>query len=579
MSVSRIYRKTRSLLQQKKVLFVLGSILVLGSIVRVYNISHHDAYTDEVLYGFRAIGMIDYVAAAHQTTPWQWFESVPAWAHLSFHDHPPLFFLVQHVTIGIFGETLFALRLPAIVFGVASVLLCFLIGKELFDKRVGVVASLLLAVQSYHVWVSRVGIQDGMAIFMILLTLLLYLWAYQHTDRWRWLVWGGVFGLALLTKYSTGIVLPMIFLHGIVYGYTRQQKICMLWSALAACIFFSPVLIYNALLFKTTGHFDFQFSAFLGQDVQEWAVRTGRSQTGNVGDKFLNFFRAMYQSNSIIFNSLTALAYGYMLIYKVRFKFKAHIFLLLSSVLMWMWFLVIGSTYRFVVMIIPFCVLTIAVSYVELWKRRTLRVVVGIVGACILLFELLFATNSFLMRTPALAHSFSQAQVREEVQYVGFRDIDAYLDHVLSGRMSAFSGEWKHQFQRDLQDNAIEEYERINATRYPLLIIYDSGINSIARLWLFHRRALYHGWLFMSDREFLALTGDQKEKFFRVQGIHDFLYITGADSKLSDMAFLYTPHVVNSWNQEMKQYLESNKNVPIEIPTQLGMPAFVAYWF
>ena len=123
----------------KKFLFF---IILLAAVLRLYGLGRGDAMGDEVLYSFRAIGPMDFDVAAQQTTPWEWFDSsvdsinpsqanlkqsspgqIPWWAKISFHDHPPLVFWVQHVFIKIFGENKFAFLLPSALFGILSVYL------------------------------------------------------------------------------------------------------------------------------------------------------------------------------------------------------------------------------------------------------------------------------------------------------------------------------------------------------------------------------------------------------------------------------------------------------------------------
>src|SRR3989344_5835332 len=119
---------------------VIIAILVLASVLRLAWLSFGDATTDEVLYAFRAIGMLDYDEANDQPTPLEWFDAAgPSWwTKLSFHDHPPLVFLVQHWSMRIFGESNFGFRLPSALFGVGSVSLLYLIGSLLYTRSVGV---------------------------------------------------------------------------------------------------------------------------------------------------------------------------------------------------------------------------------------------------------------------------------------------------------------------------------------------------------------------------------------------------------------------------------------------------------
>ena len=139
----------------KRLLFL---ILFLAAFLRLYGLARGDTMGDEVLYSFRAIGPMDFDVAAKQTTPWEWFDKlttsgltqtesgIPFWAKLSWHDHPPLVFWIQHIFIKLIGENNFAFRLPSAILGILSVLLIYLIGKRLYSEKVGLISALLMAV-------------------------------------------------------------------------------------------------------------------------------------------------------------------------------------------------------------------------------------------------------------------------------------------------------------------------------------------------------------------------------------------------------------------------------------------------
>ena len=75
---------------------ILGLIVCLAGFFRLFRIARADMVTDAAHYAFRAIGYLDYVSINTQTSPIVWFDFMPWWSFLSFHDHPGLVFLIQH---------------------------------------------------------------------------------------------------------------------------------------------------------------------------------------------------------------------------------------------------------------------------------------------------------------------------------------------------------------------------------------------------------------------------------------------------------------------------------------------------
>ena len=135
--------------------YIIVGIVLLATLLRFINLGAQDMVGDDATYAFRSVGYFDHMVSQLQTTPLQWFEEAPWWVKLSFHDHPPLIFLIHFLFFKVSGSmSTVVARLPDALMGIASVWLVFLIGKRLWSRRVGEIAAFLLAVDPYHLWVS-----------------------------------------------------------------------------------------------------------------------------------------------------------------------------------------------------------------------------------------------------------------------------------------------------------------------------------------------------------------------------------------------------------------------------------------
>jgi mannosyltransferase len=70
-------------------------------------------------------------------------------------NNHPLYTLLAHVSVGVFGEHVWSLRLPAMIFGVAAVPLIYWLGASMTTRLEGVLATALLATSYHHVWFSQ----------------------------------------------------------------------------------------------------------------------------------------------------------------------------------------------------------------------------------------------------------------------------------------------------------------------------------------------------------------------------------------------------------------------------------------
>lgn len=353
-------------------------ILILAAALRLYGLDRGDTVNDEVFYAFRAIGMLDFDKAEVQTTPLEWWDGdVPWWTKLSFHDHPPLVFWVQHVFMKVLGDERWAFRLPSVLFGVASVYFIYLIGRKLFSQNVGLLAAALFAVTLNSVYISRTGMQESYVIFFMLLASYLFLKNY--------FVWTGVvLGLAFLTKYNTFILVPIFLTYSLIYrrDIFRNKKFWL--GAVLALLIFSPVIVYNYEMFRAVWHFDFQLSYIFGQNPPEWQSAPGK-EIGTIGDRIKNFFPRLIATNSWLFLILFAVSFLGLLLQSIRkptpqppsHKIReggenrdpisvrggrvtsAHVFLILIFVFLFLLLLLIGPAYRFVTMLTPWMAIAI----------------------------------------------------------------------------------------------------------------------------------------------------------------------------------------------------------------------------
>ena len=152
--------------------YILGAIVVLAVVLIFFNLGRSDIRGDEATYALRAAGYLDTIDSNQQTTPVQWFDDIPIWSRLSFHDSPPLFFILQFVFLSVLGMSETAVRVLPGLAGVGSVILIYFIGKRLYSQRVGLLASFILAISASHAWISRLSYLESTAIFFSLLSIL-----------------------------------------------------------------------------------------------------------------------------------------------------------------------------------------------------------------------------------------------------------------------------------------------------------------------------------------------------------------------------------------------------------------------
>jgi len=95
----------------------------------------------------------------------------------------PLYSVLVHVAVVALGESAWTVRLPAVIFGVATIPLLFLLGRAIATTREGLLAAAFLALSYHHVWFSQNARGYTALLFWTLLCTLLF---YRGMQIRRW---------------------------------------------------------------------------------------------------------------------------------------------------------------------------------------------------------------------------------------------------------------------------------------------------------------------------------------------------------------------------------------------------------
>lgn len=125
-----------------------------------------------------------------------------------------LYSLSAKASIALFGESAWALRLPAVLFGVASIGGVFFFGRRVADDRQALLAAALVALAYHHVWFSQNARGYTGLMFLGLIASGLFLDGMRRRRRRLWLAYAGILAAAMYIHLSA----VFLFLcHGLVY--------------------------------------------------------------------------------------------------------------------------------------------------------------------------------------------------------------------------------------------------------------------------------------------------------------------------------------------------------------------------
>lgn len=494
-------------------------ISALAAVLRLAHLARHDATTDEVFYGLRAIGLVDTLNAPAQPTPFEWLDPVPWWAHLSFHDHPPLGFWVLHGFLRTLGDSLVGLRLAPALAGTASVALTYLVAKRLWrDERPALLAAALLAVNGCHVFFSRIALLEPFVVAAMLLATWLFL---KALDDPRWLrAAAAATGAALLVKYTAVVLLPVFAGYA---AWRRRELLAPRRLAVSAALFLlvvSPVLVYNAMLLRERGHLDFQLSHLLGQEVAAWQVRPGR-EVGSLARRAADLLPRLAAAYGPAFTAACAAA----LAVAVRARRRVDVGFVLAQLACLSALLVaIGPQPWFTALLAPGLALLVAAALTLAARRRRLA---AAGAAALLLVEAAWTVQSSVVAEPAGREGWTFSELRRDARAWGFGELDRYVAGKTRGRYPAAGFPARFGFVRDLRNEAVERARAAGASPSRTLFVADSSISRTASLWYLSRRQLYGGWTFVDEATFLGASRGGPGVFAR-QGFDAVVFVRAA---------------------------------------------------
>ncbi len=159
-----------------------------------------------------------------------------------YADKPPLFFWIIGLSSFLWnGFTSFSVRFPSALFGTLTVLMIFLMSKNLFSSRTGFLSGFILATSFQFTYLSTRANMDTTLTFFITTSLFCFFRWYQKlpsTDRFS--IYGFYIGMALATlvKGPIGFILPLLIslIYLVILKDWNGIKNMRLLSGLALCI-------------------------------------------------------------------------------------------------------------------------------------------------------------------------------------------------------------------------------------------------------------------------------------------------------------------------------------------------------
>jgi uncharacterized membrane protein len=210
----------------------LAAILLIAAMVRTIGIGSRPIWYDEafsILFSEKGpAAMLRGTTTSLGTT--------------ASEEHPLGYYTILWAWTGAFGTSLTAVRTLSILAGLGSVFLLYLIGREVFSKKIGVISAALGALAPFQVHYAQEIRMYGFLCFWLLLATFAF-WRGRHSARLWW--WAAFAVSAALAQYTHNLAALYLVSLAAITLFERDWKTAKMVAAsgLAAMLLYLPWLI------------------------------------------------------------------------------------------------------------------------------------------------------------------------------------------------------------------------------------------------------------------------------------------------------------------------------------------------
>ncbi|MCS7227819.1 MAG: glycosyltransferase family 39 protein, partial [Endomicrobia bacterium] len=368
---------------------------------------------------------------------------------LSYYDHPPMVGYLIYLSTKIFGNNLYAVRLPAILCFLIATVYFYRLVKLLYDAKIAYLSSFLLQVIPVSFVGSIVTLPDA-PLGMFWMMYIFYFYKFFLKNNTLLLYFCGlILGLAMLSKYH-GILL---FVGSVILMLSKSEfrKIFIKRDFLVYCgialLTFLPVVLWN--IAHGFASFGYQLSR--------------ANSNGNI-DIFKFFFNLGYQA--IYFTPLVILFMWYGLA-RVVIKKEENKYLLYFSLPGIVMFNLLGFKVKIWPHWLTICYLTALPILVNIKKKVIYYI--SVVNSILVTFSLLIISLFSLIKIP---ERFADADTPDKLY--GWEVAAKEMQRLIKNHSASFIITTKSYTAGQIRFNLAKYY---SAQEIPKVYCFDEGIN------------------------------------------------------------------------------------------------------
>lgn len=198
----------------------LFAILLLAIFLRLYKLDFQSLWVDEL----------------YSIVPVYPLNTVEFIINYCKSDQPPLFFLILHFWMKLFSYTPLSGRMLVAVFGILGVIAMYFLGKEVSNRKIGLLASFLTSINYFHIYYSQELRFYSLLFLLTVLSFLFFVRSYKKRTFTYYVLYV-ISTIALLyTQYYGLIIFVTQGIIFIFYVILNKEKISFIITGIVLAI-------------------------------------------------------------------------------------------------------------------------------------------------------------------------------------------------------------------------------------------------------------------------------------------------------------------------------------------------------
>jgi uncharacterized membrane protein len=218
-------------------MWILGLLLATGAFLRLYRLDHRSLSQAEVY-------VPNLPLPAQISIPPERATLMKTLSNTMWDFHPPTWYLAMWFWTKASGTSLFAMRLPQALLGIASILLIYAVARYETDRPIALIAAALLAINGHHIHWSQNARPYSAACCLGILSTLLLLRAARDREQTGWLLpaYGIVSVCGLTTIYYYWVLAAAQIAWVLGSGFRRRWLIPVFHTQMTSVILATPAI-------------------------------------------------------------------------------------------------------------------------------------------------------------------------------------------------------------------------------------------------------------------------------------------------------------------------------------------------